>query len=271
MSDRKEPVTVFCADLDNTLIYSRRHDIGEKKTGVEVYEGRVVSFMTERTFSLLKKVRESAELVPTTTRTKEQYSRIDLKTGPLNYALVCNGGVLLRKDQEIPGWYEESLRLIEKSRGELALANICMQKDRERIFEVRNIRDLFLFTKSRAPLQSVRWMREQLDQKLVQVYCNGSKVYVLPVGLDKGTAVKRFQNYIKADRVLAAGDSEFDIPMLKAADRSYAPEELMGNCSFGAHVEVIPRGQVFSDGLLEKVLHELSGKKHAGQFKNEIM
>ena len=80
-------MTVFHADLDNTLIYSVRHDVGEEKTGVEVYEGREVSFMTNRSSSLLKRVKEHLLFVPTTTRTEEQYRRIDLKMGPLEYAL----------------------------------------------------------------------------------------------------------------------------------------------------------------------------------------
>lgn len=271
MSERKKTVTVFCADLDNTLIYSCRHDIGEEKTGVEVYEGRVVSFMTARALSLLKKVREHVLLVPTTTRTKEQYDRIDLKSGPPDYALVCNGGVLLQGETEVSGWYEESLRLTEKSRRELALAAAGMQEDEERIFEVRNIRDLFLFTKSRAPLQSAARLRARLDPDLVQVHCNGSKVYVLPAGLDKGTAVRRFRDYIKADWVLAAGDSVFDIPMLEAADRAFAPEELMEAGSFGRQVEGISREQVFSDGLLAGILTELSGGGCAGQFTEKVM
>ena len=53
-------MTVFHADLDNTLIYSCRHEIGREKTNVELYEGRQVSFMTEASSRLLRKVREKA-------------------------------------------------------------------------------------------------------------------------------------------------------------------------------------------------------------------
>ena len=38
---------VFFSDLDNTLIYSYKHDIGNDKESVEIYNGRKVSFRSE--------------------------------------------------------------------------------------------------------------------------------------------------------------------------------------------------------------------------------
>lgn len=43
----------------------------------------------------MKKVSEKMTIIPTSTRTEEQYKRIDLDIGIVPYALVCNGGVLL--------------------------------------------------------------------------------------------------------------------------------------------------------------------------------
>ena len=37
---------IFASDLDNTLIYSYKRDIGDNNTLVERYEGREVSYMT---------------------------------------------------------------------------------------------------------------------------------------------------------------------------------------------------------------------------------
>ncbi len=251
-------MTVFHADLDNTLIYSCRHEIGREKTNVELYEGRQVSFMTEASSRLLRKVREKAVFVPVTTRTREQYDRIDLKTGVPDYALVCNGGVLLKQDEEISEWYEESLRMIKGSRREFRRAMDYMREDRDRLLEVRNIRDLFLFTKSSCPLKSAEHMRERLDLSLVNIFTNGTKVYVLPKGLDKGTAVRRFREYIKADRVIAAGDSVFDVPMLREADLAYAPERLKAEALPEGHVKGVPESELFSDVLLRGVLAALS-------------
>ena len=40
----------FHTDLDNTLIYSYKHDIGPQKRNVELYQGREISYITEETY-----------------------------------------------------------------------------------------------------------------------------------------------------------------------------------------------------------------------------
>ena len=81
-------------DLDNTIIYSYKHDIGNEKINVEIYQGREISFITKKTQELLLMAKEKYMLIPTSTRTVGQYERIDLGIGAFPYALVCNGGIL---------------------------------------------------------------------------------------------------------------------------------------------------------------------------------
>ena len=45
---------IFMSDLDNTLIYSYKHEIGEEKTCVEIYQDREISYMTNRSCELLE-------------------------------------------------------------------------------------------------------------------------------------------------------------------------------------------------------------------------
>ena len=49
---------ILCADMDNTIIYSYKRNIGENKLNVELYNGREISFISEKTHDLLKKVNE---------------------------------------------------------------------------------------------------------------------------------------------------------------------------------------------------------------------
>lgn len=51
-------------------------------------------------------------IIPTSTRTEEQYKRIELDIGIVPYALVCNGGVLLVNGKRDREWYLESLQMI---------------------------------------------------------------------------------------------------------------------------------------------------------------
>lgn len=258
-------------DLDNTLIYSVRREIGKRKKCVEYYRGRCVSYMTERTAELLKKLPESVLPVPTTTRTTEQYGRIDLGIGPLRYALVCNGGVLLADGVKDGEWYEESLRLAAVSAEERGLARRILSEDADRTFEIRDVGGLFLFTKSANPEKTACVLREKLDSGLVDVATNGAKVYVVPVTLDKGTAVRRFRRWIAArdfrrgERVFAAGDSIFDLSMLREADMAFAPREMAGMPGLREDAVVMDGTHVFSEDLLEFVLKRAEWQDGKGE------
>lgn len=242
---------VFNADMDNTMIYSHKHDIGKKKRCTERYQGREQSFMTDRTAELLKELAGKVLIVPTTTRTREQYERIDLGLGQIPYALVCNGGVLLVNGEEDPSWYADSREMIRNCLGELKKGEDLLENDENRCLEVRKIRSLFLFTKSRQPSVTVQRLAKRLDTSLVDVISNGAKVYVVPRKLTKGNAVKRFQKMVKADQVIAAGDSIFDISMLKYADIAVAPQSLeIGEKPAGELIR-IEETTLFSEGLLE--------------------
>lgn len=247
---------VFHTDLDNTLIYSYKHDIGRQKRCVEVYQGREISFITQETYQLLQRLSEQKSrilIVPTTTRTIEQYRRIDLGVGDPKYALVCNGGVLLVNGKEDEDWYHDSLERIRDSKSELEKALNFLESDTRRNFELRFIKELFVFTKCEEPEAVVEELRKILNGDMVDVFHNGVKVYVVPRTLDKGNAVERFRRYAKADYVIAAGDSEFDIPMLEAADRGIAAPELTRSYPFSEKVQCPSMEKLFAEAVLETV------------------
>ena len=126
---------ILCADMDNTIIYSYKRNIGENKLNVELYNGREISFISEKTHDLLKKVSEKMTIIPTSTRTEEQYKRIDLDIGIVPYALVCNGGVLLVNGKRDREWYLESLQMTSAAPFELeellSLASLLSLLDSE--------------------------------------------------------------------------------------------------------------------------------------------
>lgn len=250
--------TVFHADLDNTLIYSYKRDIGPKKRCVEIYQDRQISFITERTYELLQEVKKKTLLVPTTTRTQEQYQRIQLGLGELPYALVCNGGVLLENGKKDERWRTRSLELAAKCSRELREAIALLEKMPDRQLEVRFIEEMFVFTKCADPLRAAETLRKSLDVRKVDVLCNGVKVYVVPKGLRKGKAVERFRKYKGARRVLAVGDSAFDVAMLEAADQAAAPERLKCTFDLPGHVVGMPGDGVFAEEVLEWVLDILN-------------
>ncbi len=258
---------IFHSDLDNTLIYSYKHEIGPEKRCVERYQGREISYMTEKSLELLEQIREQVLFVPTTTRTAEQYDRICLGTMRTPYALVCNGGILLADGQENDRWYQESLAGISDCTGELKNAEKILEKDPDRNFELRFIRKLFLFTKSRNPCSTIGRLKKALNPEQVDVFGNGAKVYVLPRYLNKGTAVLRFKERLKADRIIACGDSEFDIPMLDAADIPIAPRGLGGGQTLHPNWIYMPGDRLYSEELLAYIWNTIYKlKEGCGHF-----
>lgn len=260
---------VLHTDLDNTIIYSYKHDIGADKRDVEWYQGRQISFITNQTYRLLQRVKSEMLVVPTSTRTIEQYQRIDLGTGPFQYALVCNGGILLEDGKKDESWYRMSLEMTRKSSGEIKTAMEFLNKDKRRKFDLRLIEQLFVFTKCDQPDAVAADLKKCLNLNLVDVFCNGEKVYVVPVDLDKGRAVQRFRERVRADYVIAAGDSEFDVSMLKEADAGLAPYGFRKNYGIDFDVMESSANELFSEALLKECIR-LKARRRQGISQSEI-
>lgn len=245
---------ILCTDLDNTLIYSYKHDIGIQKRNVEIYQGREISYITDKTYDLLKKVKKEYLIIPTSTRTEEQYKRIDLGIGKFRYALVCNGGVLLVNGCRDLEWYEESKKLIQTSTEEINRSLAYLEKDNRRKFELRFIEDLFVFTKCEYPLEVVNDLKTYLNNELVDIFSNGEKVYVVPAMLSKGNAVKRLRKYLGFDKIVAAGDSEFDVSMVQEADIGIVPFGFKEKYKIKSDISEMAKNKIFSEAVLEKCL-----------------
>lgn len=245
---------IFFTDLDNTIIFSYKHDIGVDKVNIEMYQGREVSYMTKKTYCLLKQVARKMLLVPVTTRTVEQYNRIDLGLGVLPYALVCNGGVMLENGKENKRWYQQSLESVQSAKKELQKAFNLLERDKRRTFELRFIRNLFVFTKCVEPDKVVGTLKKYIDLRLVDVLNNNGKIYVVPKALRKGESIKRLKRYIEGKKILAAGDSEFDISMLQAADIAFAPKQLADKYNLTNDFIFLPEKRPLSDEILEYIV-----------------
>ena len=75
------------------------------------------------------------------------------------------------------------------------------------------------------------------------------KVYCLPSTLNKGKAVERFAERFGEAISIAAGDSEFDIPMLIRADTRIIPPALKQQLP-SKNTITVP-SSVFSDGICD--------------------
>lgn len=250
-------MTLFCCDLDNTLIYSYKHDIGEDKIPVERYQDRDISYTTPKTMEYLQKILEKTLFVPTTTRSLTQYERIQLPIPQPQYALVANGGILLKNGVIDEDWLEESKKFIEIAIPTLEQGMKLLENDPHRSFDLRWVDDLFVFTKSDNPDATILHLQEQLDLSLVDVHQNGAKVYIVPKSIQKGATVKRLKEKFNATSLICAGDSLFDVPMLLESDVAFAPFSLGKEYSTPTSWCISEEHHLFSEYFLEKLLSHL--------------
>ena len=89
----------------------------------------------------------------------------------------------------------------------------------------------------------------------LQAVVSGRKVYFFPPGIDKGTALRRAVERFGPERVIAAGDSVIDVPMLRQADLALIPDaELLPRLP-RERTRVCGRDCRFPDFVLKNVLH----------------
>lgn len=239
-------IRLFC-DLDHTLIYSHRMPIGSDKMVVEYLNGKEQSFMTQGTFEFLCK-QNCVHLIPVTTRSKAQYERISVFRKELRckYALICNGGILLVDGIEDPAWYSETLALISSELPELQATKELVQHVSPSL-RLHDVCGLFFYVKHDTPALFAEQIRQIASPKNISILHDRHKVYCLPSMLNKGKAIERFAQRFGDTVSIAAGDSEFDIPMLAYADTRIIPPVLEQYLPTENTITIST--SVFSDGI----------------------
>ena len=230
---------LFACDLDNTLIHSHKHR-REDDICIEIYEGREQSFISPRALDLLKKISEKILFIPVTTRSITQYRRIfwaeDFKP---RFAVVANGAYLLDGDKQ-----ENFLREVSKPY-ETEINRQLASADKNIFTIARIVDESFLFLRCRDDIDPEGI---SFDTNLT-VQHTGKKIYLFPPRLNKGEALKLLIKRFSPDKVIVAGDSEIDLPMLRLADVAFGKKNLRrGNfIEFSDAEELL---EIISSGLL---------------------
>jgi hypothetical protein len=224
--------TLAAVDLDRTLIYSAAAaGDAEGLHVVEHLDGAPLSHATPASWRLLAELAGRALVVPVTTRTVAQYERVRLPVVP-RYALCANGGVLLADGVRDPAWDDwaaetaaqaaplpELLGLLEAVAGEPWVRTV---RAAEGLF-------CYLVAHAREAIPP-GWLADTgaaVTAAGATLSVQGRKVYVVPAGLSKAAGLLRLRRLLTgegpAPRLLCAGDSLLDAPMLLAADAAVRP------------------------------------------------
>lgn len=209
----------FLSDLDRTLIFSYKRDIGESVC-VEEKDGKKLSFMTVKSAELFMEMTRCVTFIPITTRSAEQYGRIRFPNGYIpRYAVIDNGANLLVDGALDPVWREHFSEYFRKALPEIEEARRFLQKENRVYFEIRTVDEAFMFTKCRSADEVLELMAAEIQPRHTEFFTNGDKLYVIPNGTSKENALERLRERF-GDTITAAGDSLFDEGMLRAADHA---------------------------------------------------
>ncbi|RFS85561.1 HAD family hydrolase [Actinomadura spongiicola] len=225
---------LVCSDLDRTLIYSTAafaldgpDETMPRLLCVEFYQGAPLSYMTEASSHTLAALAETATFVPTTTRTPQQYNRVNLLEKPAPYAICSNGGHILVDGVDDAEWAATVRARVTENCAPLAdVQDHLVQTSGDFVFKRRNASDLFAYlVVDRAALPPA-WVEDLTGwcaERGWRTSLQGRKVYCLPAGLTKAAATTEIAHRTGAATTLAAGDSLLDIELLETADLSIRP------------------------------------------------
>lgn len=212
--------------------------------------------MTPHALELLRTLRKRSDMVfaPLTTRSLEQYNRIDFFEGEYpELALAANGGILIENGKINTSWFEQSKKLISDCYEEFEKGIKFFEGDEDVYFEIRIVDELFVFTKSYAPQTTKKILNDILDHSKVEAYNIGDKVYIFPKILTKGNAVRRLKEHFNFQNIICAGDSEFDVSMLDVADTALCPEFLRDQISSQNCIAFDTEKRNFAEQMLEYI------------------
>lgn len=223
---------LVACDLDQTLIYSRRAfrlPAGADEPAIrvaETYNGAPSSFVTGRAGQLIARLAAKAEFVPVTTRTLEQYRRIDLGVD-CRYAVTANGGTLLVDGVPDAAW-ECAVRERLAANGApldeiLGLAEGVADSGWVRITRVADDYFVYLVAHDRSRIPDLCGLADALAARDWTLSVQGRKVYLVPALLTKQAALDEVVRRTGCVAVAAAGDSLLDAGMLEAADAAVRP------------------------------------------------
>ncbi|MEU2783941.1 HAD family hydrolase [Streptomyces sp. NPDC007110] len=274
---------IVASDLDRTLIYSSAalaltmpDARAPRLLCVEVHESRPLSYMTETSAQLLTDLGDRALFVPTTTRTRKQYQRINLPGPPPTYAICANGGHLLVDGVSDPDWHAQVTARLAESCAPLAEIqdHLMATASPAWVRKHRVAEDLFAYLVVERELLPEEWVKELAvwaENRGWTVSLQGRKIYAVPKPLTKSAALRELARRTGAELTLAAGDSLLDADLLLAADRGWRPGhgELADTAFTAPAVTALPeRGVLAGERILREFLKTVGTTTAGGAARN---
>lgn len=266
----------LASDLDRTLIYSRKAmellngSVPQDLRCVEIYQNENFSFTTLQAGLLIDTLLREKLLVPVTTRTQEQYGRINLSRSYVpEWAITCNGAVVLKNEKVDKGW--ESHIRTKLTRNSLSIGD--MEKLIEPLLspgwfiKKRTAESWFIYmivNQDNLQAETVELLRSLARKHQWQLSVQGRKLYLIPDCINKANALNYVCDRMNMNSFIGAGDSLLDWPLVESAAVSFIPShgELFEQFESGKYVNsrirVARKEGVFSgEEILASAIQEL--------------
>jgi hypothetical protein len=218
---------IFASDLDRTLIYSSKF-INDSSNFKRVEAGDYPSYMTKRAAELLQTIARQITFIPSTTRTVEQYRRVNFICGlKPKYAVTSNGGNLL-----IDGHPDlEYKKAVQRQLQDCLPAPDILKKFKQItldswLIKTKEADGLFyycLVDRPKVPLQELAQFTDWAAAQNWEVSLQGRKLYLVPKVINKWAPIDRILDIIGKTKVYTAGDSLLDLPLLTATQNHLCP------------------------------------------------
>ena len=220
MAGAPQPRVLLACDLDNTLLYSHRH-AQPGDVCVEWREGHEQGNMRPLAVALRGELGGAGiELVPVTARSLEQYSRIRWPYKAPRTALIAGGAMCVEEGRVDTAWHEASLKLAAPYGPALAGLEARLMAHPE-VELCRVVAGCTLFARCSGEAAAARLAALPGDGLVLTAH--GRKPSALPPRTGKGAALDRLLHRMGDCRVIGAGDSRMDVPMLARCRAAIVP------------------------------------------------
>jgi hydroxymethylpyrimidine pyrophosphatase-like HAD family hydrolase len=230
---------IFASDLDQTLIYSENFlskyhaaDFNQKDqlTIIEYYQGKPLSYINNEVVHLLKQFSDRHYFIPVTTRTEEQFKRIDFSLLEIEtpYAVTTNGAKILIDGTVDECWEEKIRHKLDESRFMIDEIFEVVNKafTKEQISGVRVAENTFVYcllNMDAITTENIEWIQKYFSDTEWNISLQGRKLYFMPDFISKGKALEYLCKKLGEPQFIAAGDSLLDLSLLQTANMAYVP------------------------------------------------
>ncbi len=211
---------LFTTDLDGTIIFSESQIKDKKRENyILVDKAKKNSYIHKNTLQLLKELNKMSLIIPVTSRTVDVYKRVNIPDIHPEYAICSGGCVILKNGKEIKEWsdFVKTVRIRRPDEIISQLIALGCNSDFTKIYDNYIIKGKL---KEEDKKNVIKYLDKIKDKENIRYYIEKTKLYIMPKGISKGTALNWLKNKLGENFIMAAGNAEADIPMLEVSNIS---------------------------------------------------